>query len=63
MRTMTTALALCAALTLAACGGKSEAPTGEPAAALQGAGWDGGEGLDPTQSSDKVRVIAFFEPG
>ena len=31
--------------------------------ALAGAAWDGGEGIDPTETSDKVRVIQFLKPG
>lgn len=63
MRATTFVLALAAALTLGACGGKSEAPAGEPAAALTGAGWEGGEGFDPTKPGENARVIAFFHPG
>ncbi|MDJ0523720.1 MAG: hypothetical protein QNJ90_16770 [Planctomycetota bacterium] len=63
MRATTSILALALALVLGACGSKGEAPKGEPAAALKGAGWDGGEGFDPTKPGENARVIAFFHPG
>jgi hypothetical protein len=63
MRATKFVVALAVALTLGACGGKSEAPAGEPAAALTGAGWESGEGFDPTKPGESARVIAFFHPG
>ena len=32
-----------------------------PPIALEGGTWEG-TAMDPTQSSDKVRVLAFFKP-
>jgi hypothetical protein len=72
MRLTALALALGAAICLAACGDSPDKPTKSGAtnegaaktgAALAGDGWDGGTGLDPTQKSEKVRVVAFFKPG
>ena len=59
------ALLCCLALPLGACGDDAGTKgTGRAAGvALDGATWDGGPGVDPTQPSDKVRVIAFFKPG
>ena len=65
------ALALLGALSLAACGDATptdargpDAPETGGGIALEGAGWDGSEGarVDPTQPSDRVRVVAFLKP-
>ncbi len=74
MRFLSLALALGAAMLIGACGDKADTGgattggTGGPGGAgagiaLEGAGWDGGTGLDPTAKSDKIRVIQFFKPG
>ena len=72
MRLTALTLALGAAICLAACGDSPEKPTKsgttnedatQTGASLAGGGWDGGTGLDPTQKSEKVRVVAFFKPG
>ena len=64
MKTLGLSLALCALLGLAACGDKAsyDSASGASPIALTGAGWEGTP-VDPLQSSDKVRVVAFFKPG
>lgn len=56
-------LALLALLGLCACGDSysSGGATSEAPIALEGGTWEG-TAMDPTQSSDKVRVLAFFKP-
>lgn len=70
MRALALVLSLGAAALLGACGDGEDKPAdtgggngGGGGVALAGGGWDGGAGLDPTKSSDKVRVVAFFKPG
>ena len=71
MRFLSLALALSAAMLIGGCGDKADDTTtgggsgsgGGAGIALAGGDWDGGNGLDPTKTSDKVRVIQFFKPG
>lgn len=77
MRITTLVLALTAAL-LIGCGaekddttkntgdsGTNNSSSGDSAGtgiALNGAGWDGGDGIDPTKASDKIRIVQFLKP-
>lgn len=56
-------LALAALLGLCACGDSysSGGMTSEAPIALEGGSWEGTP-MDPTTSSEKVRVLAFFMP-
>lgn len=78
MRILSLTLALAAALFIGACGDKAadDTPTGDSGKtngsnagnsaangpALDGAGWDGGDGVALVAKSDKYRIVQFLKP-